>query len=56
MPTRHPLPVMPSKQARPSGPGALDERRDSKHESPFHDGPWSVRRSMSRERLADRKR
>lgn len=34
----------------------IGERRDAKHESPLCDGVGAVRRSMTQELMADRKR
>ncbi len=48
-------PVSPKQPPRPVS-RLLGERRDAKQESPFYEMAGSVRRSLSQELLADRKR
>ncbi len=48
-------PVSPKNPPRPVS-RLLGERRDAKHESPFYEMAGSVRRPLSQELLADRKR
>lgn len=48
-------PVSPKQPPRPAS-RLFGERRDAKQESPFYEMGGSVRRSLSQELLADRKR
>jgi len=56
MPPRYTqTPQIPKRNSIPI-PQLIGERRDPKHESSLCDGMGAVRRSLTQERMADRKR